>query len=164
MFHFSRLYPCGICGDELAPVGLAACLGLFGSVFRVVDILTLVDGMADRRTHSIGSIKKLRVFVRLQYEMHHFGDLFLRGVAVACDGLLNGFGRVFKNGNIAVKCGGHSHMSAYATHLAPKGELWLSGFYEEDCPILQRAAEQEELTHIATYTNNDWRMIRFIKQ
>ena len=57
-----------------------------------------------------------------------------------------------------------ANMSAYATHLAPKGELWLSGFYEEDCPILQRAAEQEGLTHIATYTNNDWRMLRFIKQ
>ena len=57
-----------------------------------------------------------------------------------------------------------ANMSAYATHLAPKGELWLSGFYEEDCPILQHAAEQEGLTLLATHTNNDWHMVRFIKQ
>ena len=57
-----------------------------------------------------------------------------------------------------------ANMPAYAAHLAPKGELWLSGFYEEDCPILQQAAAQHGLTHTATQTNNEWRMLCFIKQ
>ena len=77
MFHFSRLHPCGVCGDELAPVGLATCLSLFGGVLGVVDVLTLVDGMADGRTYGIGGIEKLRVLIRLENKMHHFGDLFL---------------------------------------------------------------------------------------
>ena len=57
-----------------------------------------------------------------------------------------------------------ANMQAYAAHLAPKGELWLSGFYEEDCPILQQAAAQQGLKHTATQTNNEWRMLCFIKQ
>ena len=57
-----------------------------------------------------------------------------------------------------------ANMPAYAAHLAPKGELWLSGFYDEDCPILQQAAAQQGLTHTATQTNNEWRMLCFIKQ
>lgn len=57
-----------------------------------------------------------------------------------------------------------ANMPAYASHLAPKGEVWLSGFYDEDCPILQHAAEQEGLTLVATHSNNEWRMLRFIKQ
>ena len=57
-----------------------------------------------------------------------------------------------------------ANMPAYASHFAPKGEVWLSGFYDEDCPILQHAAEQEGLTLVATHSNNEWRMLRFIKQ
>ena len=52
-----------------------------------------------------------------------------------------------------------ANMSAYATHLTSGGELWLSGFYEEDCPTLITAAATNGLHHVATYSNGDWRML-----
>lgn len=51
------------------------------------------------------------------------------------------------------------HMPTYAACLAPGGELWLSGFYEEDCPTLIEAAAAQGLRHIATYSNGEWRML-----
>lgn len=54
-----------------------------------------------------------------------------------------------------------ANMSAYATHLMPNGELWLSGFYESDCPALQTAAAQHGLQHYATHASGEWRMLQF---
>ena len=34
-----------------------------------------------------------------------------------------------------------AQMPLYAAYLAPQGEVWLSGFYEQDCPALLAAAE-----------------------
>ena len=55
-------------------------------------------------------------------------------------------------------------MHAYASHLSQNGKLWISGFYEEDCPVLEEAAEKVGLKRTATYVNNEWRMLCFIKQ
>ena len=52
-----------------------------------------------------------------------------------------------------------ANMSAYATHLTSGGELWLSGFYEENCPALIAAVAAKGLHHVATYSNGDWRML-----
>ena len=53
-----------------------------------------------------------------------------------------------------------ANMTAYATHLNENGELWLSGFYEFDVPILQAAAEQEGITLIDVLANGEWRWMR----
>lgn len=52
------------------------------------------------------------------------------------------------------------HMPSYAASLQKGGELWLSGFYESDCPILQAAAEQQGLTLIDILSNGEWRLMR----
>lgn len=56
-----------------------------------------------------------------------------------------------------------ANMSVYAATLAKQGELWLSGFYEDDCPTLQTAAEAQGLQLTGTQANGEWRMLRFIK-
>ena len=55
------------------------------------------------------------------------------------------------------------NMVSYASLLAPDGELWLSGFYESDCPTLISAAESQGLTYLATLSNGPWRMLQFRK-
>ena len=55
------------------------------------------------------------------------------------------------------------HMPAYAASLQEGGELWLSGFYAEDCPALQEAAEQQGLTLMAVHSNGEWRMMQLKK-
>ena len=55
------------------------------------------------------------------------------------------------------------NMPAYANALVEKGELWLSGFYEEDCQALQEAAETNGLQlKNKTFTGN-WHMLQFIR-
>lgn len=53
-----------------------------------------------------------------------------------------------------------AQMPDYANYAAPNGEVWLSGFYEADVPVLIDAAAQAGLTHIATRVRSDWRMIQ----
>lgn len=53
-----------------------------------------------------------------------------------------------------------ANMTAYATHLNENGELWLSGFYESDVPILQAAAEQQGFTLMDVLANGEWRLMR----
>ena len=53
-----------------------------------------------------------------------------------------------------------ANMSAYAAHLTPNGELWLSGFYESDCAALQEAAEVNGLTLIDVLANGEWMLMR----
>lgn len=52
-------------------------------------------------------------------------------------------------------------MPLYAQLLAPGGELWISGFYDSDCPTLLAAAEANHLHHLATHANGEWRMMQF---
>jgi len=51
-------------------------------------------------------------------------------------------------------------MPQYARSLQAGGELWMSGFYEEDCPALKAAAEKEGLTLIDILANGEWRLMR----
>lgn len=53
-----------------------------------------------------------------------------------------------------------ANMEAYAKALQPEGKLWLSGFYKEDCPILQEAAEKEGLQLIDIHANGEWQLMR----
>ena len=55
------------------------------------------------------------------------------------------------------------NMPLYSVALNANGQLWLSGFYEEDCLVLIRAAEQNGLTLSATHARGDWRMLQFTK-
>lgn len=54
-----------------------------------------------------------------------------------------------------------ANMPAYAANLAPNGELWLSGFYEKDCPTLIAEGEKAGLHLRNTYSKGDWRMLIF---
>lgn len=56
-----------------------------------------------------------------------------------------------------------ANMEAYAKHMRVGGELWLSGFYAEDCPALQEAAEQQGLTLMAIHSNREWKMMQLKK-
>ena len=53
-----------------------------------------------------------------------------------------------------------ANMSAYAASLKEGGELWLSGFYESDIPILTEAAEKEGITLTQVLANGEWRMMK----
>ena len=57
-----------------------------------------------------------------------------------------------------------SQMSLYARLLCAGGELWMSGFYEADCPALQAAAEAEGLTLTDVLANGEWRMMKCRKE
>lgn len=52
-------------------------------------------------------------------------------------------------------------MSLYARYLAPQGELWLSGFLEDDCPALLQAAETVGLHLVQSVSRHEWRMLCF---
>lgn len=54
-------------------------------------------------------------------------------------------------------------MPAYAKNLTTGGEVWLSGFYENDIPYLVSAAEEVGLQHIATNQCNEWRWIKLTR-
>ena len=56
------------------------------------------------------------------------------------------------------------HMPAYAKSLQQGGEQWLSGFYAEDIPHLQQAAEAAGLQHIETKERGDWRWLKCTKK
>jgi len=52
------------------------------------------------------------------------------------------------------------NMPAYAKSLVAGGEIWLSGFYENDCSVLQAAAEAERLTITDVLANGEWRLMK----
>ena len=52
------------------------------------------------------------------------------------------------------------NMPAYAACLAEGGELWLSGFYEEDCAVLEASAKEQGLALIEVLSNGEWRMMK----
>jgi len=56
-----------------------------------------------------------------------------------------------------------AHMASYATHMNPNAELWISGFYAEDCPALQEAAEHQGLTLMDVQAKNGWQLMRYRK-
>ncbi len=56
-----------------------------------------------------------------------------------------------------------ANMEFYAANMRAGGELWLSGFYADDCPVLQEAAENHGLTLTAILSNGEWRMMQLKK-
>ena len=56
-----------------------------------------------------------------------------------------------------------AHMASYAEHMNPNGELWISGFYAEDCSALQEAAEHQGLTLMDVQAKNGWQLMRYRK-
>jgi ribosomal protein L11 methylase PrmA len=54
-----------------------------------------------------------------------------------------------------------NQMARYAKYLKPGGELWLSGFLEDDCKPLRACAEANGLKYLATKHRNGWRMMQF---
>ena len=55
------------------------------------------------------------------------------------------------------------HMPAYAHNLKKDGELWLSGFYQEDIPYLVTAAEAVGLQYVEKRNTNEWQWLRLKK-
>ena len=56
-----------------------------------------------------------------------------------------------------------ANMEFYAANMRAGGELWLSGFYANDCPVLQEAAENNGLTLTVIHSNGEWRMMQLKK-
>ncbi|MBR6829770.1 MAG: 50S ribosomal protein L11 methyltransferase [Paludibacteraceae bacterium] len=57
-----------------------------------------------------------------------------------------------------------ANMSAYAASLKEGGELWLSGFYETDVPILTEAAKKEGLSITQVLANGEWQLMKCHKE
>ncbi len=53
-------------------------------------------------------------------------------------------------------------MEEYVKFIRPGGHLYLSGFYLEDCPVIQESAESFGLTYQTHKTLNNWCAIKFI--
>lgn len=57
-----------------------------------------------------------------------------------------------------------AQMSCYAENLTNKGELWLSGFYAEDVPVLTEAASQAGLLLYHHTSRAEWQMLQLRKK
>jgi len=57
-----------------------------------------------------------------------------------------------------------ANMPSYAAALTDGGELWISGFYQEDCSALRTAAEQQGLTLIDVQAKNEWQLMKYRKE
>lgn len=54
-------------------------------------------------------------------------------------------------------------MKSYLPTLQPNGHLLISGFYEEDAPLLRKEAKKLGLTQISSKVKNRWMMMQFQK-
>ena len=57
-----------------------------------------------------------------------------------------------------------AQMPIYARILKEGGEVWMSGFYETDCPALEEEAKKNGLQLIEVRANGEWRMMRCRKE
>ena len=57
-----------------------------------------------------------------------------------------------------------AHMPYYAQYLKNSGELWMSGFYEQDISYIVQEAQAYGLQHTNTYAQGEWRMITLTHQ
>ena len=55
-------------------------------------------------------------------------------------------------------------MPIYARIIKEGGEVWMSGFYETDCPALEEEAKKNGLQPIEVRANGEWRMMRCRKE
>lgn len=56
-----------------------------------------------------------------------------------------------------------AQMPAYAQNLNENGQLWLSGFYAEDIPLLLKSAEKHNIQLIDTKQRGEWCMLKLKK-
>ena len=54
-------------------------------------------------------------------------------------------------------------MKVYATSLASNGILLLSGFYNEDIPIIDVCCNENRLTLVKKLERNNWVSLKYIK-
>ena len=57
-----------------------------------------------------------------------------------------------------------AQMPIYARIIKEGGEVWMSGFYETDCPALEEEAKKNGLYLIEVRANGEWRMMRCRKE
>ena len=57
-----------------------------------------------------------------------------------------------------------AQMPIYARIIKEGGEVWMSGFYETDCPALEEEAKKNGLRLIEVRANGEWRMMRCQKE
>ena len=57
-----------------------------------------------------------------------------------------------------------AQMPIYARIIKEGGEVWMSGFYETDCPALEEEAKKNGLHLIEVRANGEWRMMRCRKE
>ena len=57
-----------------------------------------------------------------------------------------------------------AQMPIYARIINEGGEVWMSGFYETDCPALEEEAKKNGLRLIEVRANGEWRMMRCQKE
>lgn len=56
-----------------------------------------------------------------------------------------------------------AQMPDYVRNLNPGGEVWMSGFYEQDIAPLRQAAEQYGLHYLSTQQKGEWCMLKMKK-
>ena len=57
-----------------------------------------------------------------------------------------------------------AQMPIYVRIINEGGEVWMSGFYETDCPALEEEAKKNGLRLIEVRANGEWRMMRCRKE
>lgn len=55
-------------------------------------------------------------------------------------------------------------MGVYVSVLHPQGMLYMSGFYEEDIPLIRQKAEELGMEYISYKKRNDWVAVQFSKK
>lgn len=55
-------------------------------------------------------------------------------------------------------------MEVYSQSLSPKGELYLSGFYAEDLPMIQEECTKHGLKFVSQLERNKWVAAKFVKK
>ena len=54
-------------------------------------------------------------------------------------------------------------MKTYTDALNAKGVLFLSGFYNDDIPIIEAECNKYGLNHVETFERNNWVALKFQK-
>ena len=54
-------------------------------------------------------------------------------------------------------------MASYAVCMHPGSEILLSGFYEEDLPVIRQSLEANGLTYVEHFVNNRWTAVKGMK-
>lgn len=128
-------------------------LGIFAKKLGADYVLAIdIDDKSVQNTLENAALNNVEIDARL-------GDLcslpFREGLGLGSYSLL--LANIHRNILLA-------QMPTYARVLQEGGELWMSGFYEEDCPALQKAAEENGLHLIEVRENGVWRMMRCRKE